>query len=688
MELFKLFGSVFVDNEKANDSIVKTDSLAEKLGNGFSKTGEMIGKAMIGVGVAITGATMKGVHSADELQKAVNQLGVETGSTAEEMDVFKDSIKNIYANNFGESFDDIAQSMADIKNQTGLTGEELEKATTNALMLRDTFEFEVSESTRAANQLMKEFGLTSDEAYTLMAQGAQNGLNANDDLMDVINEYSLHFSQLGFDAEEMFNMLNNGAKTGAFSVDKLGDAMKEFGIRVKDESKATMGAFDQLGLDAEEVTKQFAKGGEEAQSAFEEVIQALINTDDQVAQNQIGVSLFGTMWEDLGVEAISSLTDVNGEFDKTKDTLNQINEIKYDSFGEALQGIGRQLETGLFIPLGEKVLPKLNEFANYVKENMPQVQATFETILTIVGNAIGFVADKLDILIPLLAGAVSGFVAFQVISTVVTLYTTLKATLVGVTTVQGALNAVMAANPIGLVAIAIGGLIAVGGLLIANWDEVKAACGKLWQKLTEWFDDIVEGFNQMIANIINFSGDMFNAGIKIFTSLWNGYKKIWLSVVEWIVNILSNMVNKLFGTDIDLFESGKQIFNSLWDGFKSIWGDISSWVSDKVSWIADKLMFWRDAEDEMSKEPKNNSSKNYDGSHANGLSYVPFDGYMAQLHEGERVLTKEENKYYQSQGSVTVNIINPSVRNDDDLKAIEQSMYKAIDSTNRAMGVI
>lgn len=32
-----------------------------------------------------------------------------------------------------------------------------------------------------------------------------------------------------------------------------------------------------------------------------------------------------------------------------------------------------------------------------------------------------------------------------------------------------------------------------------------------------------------------------------------------------------------------------------------------------------------------------------DGSHANGLAYVPFDGYMAELHKGERVLTREEN---------------------------------------------
>ena len=35
-----------------------------------------------------------------------------------------------------------------------------------------------------------------------------------------------------------------------------------------------------------------------------------------------------------------------------------------------------------------------------------------------------------------------------------------------------------------------------------------------------------------------------------------------------------------------------------------------------------------------------------DGSHRSGLDYVPYDGYIAQLHQGERVLTQQENKEY------------------------------------------
>ena len=36
------------------------------------------------------------------------------------------------------------------------------------------------------------------------------------------------------------------------------------------------------------------------------------------------------------------------------------------------------------------------------------------------------------------------------------------------------------------------------------------------------------------------------------------------------------------------------------------------------------------------------------GSHANGLAYVPFDGYIAELHEGEQILTKAEARAWRN----------------------------------------
>lgn len=44
------------------------------------------------------------------------------------------------------------------------------------------------------------------------------------------------------------------------------------------------------------------------------------------------------------------------------------------------------------------------------------------------------------------------------------------------------------------------------------------------------------------------------------------------------------------------------------------------------------------------------------GSHANGLDYVPYNGYVAELHKGERVLTKQENvRYNKGEGNASGN---------------------------------
>lgn len=59
------------------------------------------------------------------------------------------------------------------------------------------FDYDVSESARAASALMKNFGIDAEEAYGLIAVGAQNGADKNGDLLDTLNEYSPQFAALG-----------------------------------------------------------------------------------------------------------------------------------------------------------------------------------------------------------------------------------------------------------------------------------------------------------------------------------------------------------------------------------------------------------------------------------------------------------------------------------------------------------
>ena len=93
-----------------------------------------------------------------------------------------------------------------------------------------------------------------------------------------------------------------------------------------------------------------------------------------------------------------------------------------------------------------------------------------------------------------------------------------------------------------------------------------------------------------------------------------------------------------------MYQAGKDLFNNMWTGMQEIWASLQTWVANACDWLLNKLMFWRQTQDEM-------ASDSADGSHAMGLSYVPFDGYRAILHEGEAVLTKAENRKYREGSS-------------------------------------
>ena len=501
LDLGALSGRIVIEGVQAAQQGINsvTTSLRESSSQmkQYAFTAGEIKGAFIAIGGAISGISTYGVKLTDDLKKSLNSLQVETGASATEMEGLEQSLKNIYGNNFGEDFNDIAKSMAEVKKQTNLVGQELEDTTTNALAMRDSFDMEIGESIRAVDMMMKQFGVTSEEAYNLIAQGAQNGLDKNQNLLDSINEYGVHFKQLGFDAEEMFNMFSNGAEAGVFDLDKLGDAVKEFGIRAQDGSNTSIEAFKALGFNAEEMQHRFAAGGEIANEAFQEVTQALIKCDNKVTQTTAGVNLFGTMYEDLGIKAIAALTKTEGALDAQKDTLTAIKDIKYDDLGSAFAGIGRQLEVDVLIPFGERLLPYLNDFANWIQDNREEISNTLGDAFNTVANGVDWLATNLDTLIPILAGTLTGILAFKSAATIITVVDTLT------TSVNGLKSAFtfLSANPIVAAFMGIG--VAIGAVTVYTMDAKakQAALNDEYQRTIELASDMTGATQSTIEEL-------------------------------------------------------------------------------------------------------------------------------------------------------------------------------------------
>lgn len=419
--------------DKANKKAKKSTS---DLGAGLTVVLGAFSKVLSeGISAVIDGLKEFALEGEDALDK----FQASTGTSAQAMGQFRKEILDLYKGNYGDSIADVADAMAEVKQQTNETDpSKIKDLTQNAIALRDTFGFDIQESMRAVNMLTQQFGITGEQAFNLIAQGAQKGLNKNGDLLDSINEYGVHYKQMGVSAEGFFNSLENGTKAGTFSVDKLGDAYKEFGIRVKDTANTTTEAYQLLGMDADEMRKKFAKGGKSAADATKQVLKKLMSMDDKVKQNQAGVDLFGTMWEDLGIKGVKALTNVNGTANKSATTLKDLDKVRYDNAKSQLAMIGRSLKVDVLEPIVSAVVPALVKFGQWFSSNGPKIVGT-------------------------LAAITAGFIAFDIASFVTKGTSALLSFAQGlkiVTVAQAAFNAVVHANPVTLFATALVGVVA------------------------------------------------------------------------------------------------------------------------------------------------------------------------------------------------------------------------------------
>ena len=676
--------------DAANDAGDATATLSE----GFSVVKGAIAD-LVADGIRWCIDSLKELATASD--EAFNTFQTKTGTSAEAMAEFKDQISELYKNNYGESLNDVADAMALVAQTSKETDpSKIQELTKSAIVLRDTFGFEVEESMRAVNMLMDQFGITGEEAFNLIAQGAQNGLDKNGDLLDSINEYSVHYKQLGFDAEDFFNSLENGTAAGTFSVDKLGDAMKEFGIRVREggddvnTALASMGlvvqgvgekqldaynknieSLDKLnakiakgGTEAQmqawneekkileqkikdyeneveirgelndkikaqygDLYEKIGNGGDEAKEATNDILNALFALEDPIQQNTYGVALFGTMWEDLGAEGVRALMDVNGEADKTSETLHEIDAIKYNDLGSAFEEISRIIKVDLLQPIMNELEPTIKSFVDWLKS-----------------DAIPWLIENGDKIIATVAGIGAAFAAFKVVTIIQNIIGALSMLIPVIKSVgiaQAALNLIMAANPVGLIVAAIAGLVTafvvlwnkseafrefwiglweqikettksvinavvqfftglwdgitsaagtaaefisdiwtgISEFLGGIWDGISAAAGAAWDKIKTFFAPATEWFTKLFKSVKDSFDSVINVIIGLAKGCWEIIKRVFSVVGDWFNTNVIQPVSKSFGGMWDKISTAAK---TTWDAIKSVFNVVSKWFNDMV----------------------------------------------------------------------------------------------------------
>ena len=495
------------------------------------------------VGDKIQDVGDKAVSAYAETETAVSKVNAYFGETGEAAEASAEIVKNVYGSGVGQSMDAVAEAVIVVKKNLGDLGDtDLTNLTKQALTLEELYGIDMNETLRGVNSLMKQYGLTAQEAMDYIVRGTQNGLDKTNELGDNLSEYAGKFEQAGYSASEYFQLLQNGLEGGAYNLDKVNDAINEVTTRLAD---GTIG--DSIDLYSQKTQSLFLawQNGEATQKqVIDSIVADIGNCTSQQEALNMAAQAFGTMAEDGNLKFITSLTSVGETYDSVAGSAENLFRQTQTPMQE-MEANTRKLQQAL-VPLGEKIV----ELANVV---LPPLVA----IITAVSKVFGMLPEPVQNFVVILGALLVAFTA-------------LTPVIAALAVSFGALN-ISLLPVIGIiagVAAAIAGIIAI----VKNWGAITEWFGQLWQavsqKLMELWNGVVVFFTETIPAA-------FQTFIGFFSAIpdwWNG---LWSQVSAFFTNtwnaILQNPIVQLVVTTItSLWENTKNTLQGIWSGICQI----------------------------------------------------------------------------------------------------------------------
>lgn len=178
------------------------------------------------------------------------------------------------------------------------------------------------------------------------------------------------------------------------------------------------------------------------------------------------------------------------------------------------------------------------------------------------------------------------------------------------------------------------------------------AASNFLTNVVQWFSQLPSRvwtwLSNTLSKIISWGSQLVQSGTQTASNFISRFISFMQQLPSKVWSIVTQIPSRILALGGQMYSAGRNILSQLWNGLKSIGNSIIGWVSDfagKIgSFVSGIVSGFRSivsgANDAKS------AAKSVNGKHANGLDYVPFNGYVAELHKGERVLTKQENEEY------------------------------------------
>ncbi len=174
-------------------------------------------------------------------------------------------------------------------------------------------------------------------------------------------------------------------------------------------------------------------------------------------------------------------------------------------------------------------------------------------------------------------------------------------------------------------------------ILQSGIDIIRSIMDGMIQNQGDIVNGVVNTVNTLVNGLLDHLPEILVMGVtligQIATGLIQGLPELMAKIPEIIFDIVD-----AFASNGDVFiEIGKSIVSGIWNGIVALWDSLVNKLSGLVN-----SLFGGSTE---------TANVNVNGSHAGGLEYVPFDGYIAELHKGERVLTASEARGYNNRNN-------------------------------------
>lgn len=448
----------------------------------------------------------------------------------------------------------------------------------------------------------KQLGYDANEFFNSLENGSKAGTFSIDKLGDAMKEFGIRSKDTTSSTQEGFALLGYGAKASAEDIQKAKDEVAKLEKNLyyaKEEQKGFNNSTSELtkqknadkieqysealktakenlanlesaGKGAkgsiEDLQARFAKGGDSAKSATSEVLKTLFEMDDKVKQNQAGVDLFGTMWEDLGIDGVKALMKVNGSADKTKNTMKKIKDIKYNDVEADWASLGRTVQTDVINPIGKSLFPEVKKLCKFTSKHTDDIIPTLKQI-GVLTTAIwsGKKATKIVTEIKNLWGA----------------YKSLKAATDAAKISQEGLNTAQKANLWGLVAgLVVGAIGEIWAFSEAN-DSAKQSQEELneaQEKAKEEIKELKDANDEYVQSKKDAASEVENE-FQYYDDLWgelqgivdqNGkVKKGYEDRAKFITNELSRVTGNEITWNGNVIQSYKDLKGSMDDALES-----------------------------------------------------------------------------------------------------------------------